>query len=59
MNKSETIIVCEAFRSSVMLSVNTMQIAEDLKANILIDFQTFYLSVLQDLLAAPPAEPNP
>ena len=50
MNKSEAIIVCEAFRSSVMLSVNTMEISEELKALILIRFQAFYLSTLQDLL---------
>lgn len=58
MDKSEAIIACEAFRTSVMLSVNTMQIGEDLKAGILIRFQGFYLSTLQDLLTTPPSLPN-
>jgi hypothetical protein len=58
MDKSDAIIVCESFRTSVMLSVNTMQIDSDLKAAILIRFQAFYLSTLQDLLLSPPTLPN-
>ena len=58
MNKSEAIVVCESFRSSVMLSVNTMQINDELKASILIRFQGFYLSTLQDILTAPAPLPN-
>ena len=58
MNKSEAIVVCEAFRSSVMLSVNTMEISEELKCSIMIRFQSFYLSTLRDLLANPAMLPR-
>jgi hypothetical protein len=54
MNKAQVVIVSESFRSSVMLSVNTMDIDPDLKALLLIEFQTFYLSMIQKLLASPP-----
>ena len=37
-----------------MLSVNTMDIDPDLKASLLIEFQTFYLLMIQKLLASPP-----
>ena len=59
MDKTEAIIVCESFRTSVMLSVNTMQITPELKAEILIKFQAFYLTTLKDLLATPPPVPKP
>ena len=37
-----------------MLSVNTMDIDADLKALLLIEFQTFYLLMIQKLLTSPP-----
>lgn len=56
MDKAQVVVVSESFRSSVMLSINTMDIDPDLKASLLIEFQTFYLQMIQKLLASPPPD---
>jgi hypothetical protein len=58
MNKQESITACEAFRSSVMLSVNSMPVSDDLKASLVIRFQGFYLSMLQELITTPVVPPT-
>jgi hypothetical protein len=61
MNKQQTITACEGFRQAVMLAVNTIPADDELRASIIIRFQTFYLTVIEDLLAAPtpPDDPTP
>ena len=53
MDKQAALDACETFRQSVMLSANSLPITADLKANITIRFQAFYLSMLQELIATP------
>jgi hypothetical protein len=54
MQKSLALTACETFRQSVLLSINSMSIDEDLRADLAIKLQTFYLSMLLELVATPP-----
>jgi hypothetical protein len=49
MTKAESIIALETFRKSVMLSVDSLPIDDAAKADIIIRFQAFYLSMFTDL----------
>jgi hypothetical protein len=49
MTKAESIIALETFRKSVMLSVDTLPVNDAVKADIIIRFQAFYLSMFADL----------
>lgn len=40
---------CETFRQSVMLSINNLDISEQQKQVFLLNFQAFYLQMLQQL----------
>jgi hypothetical protein len=63
MTKADSIVALEAFRQSVMLSVNSLPVDSDVKSNIIIRFQAFYLSMLTELVTTPvisnPPSANP
>jgi hypothetical protein len=51
MQDIDLIAQCEAFRQSVMLSINAMTLTHRQKQQFLLVFQTFYLQLLQQLNA--------
>ena len=50
MDKTKALDVCESFRASVIASLNNLDIEPDLKVELLIRFQTFYLKMLSELI---------
>ncbi len=49
MSQSNLVAQCETFRQSVMLSINNLDISEQQKQVFLLNFQAFYLQMLQQL----------
>lgn len=49
MSQSNLVAQCETFRQSVMLSINNLDINEQQKQVFLLNFQAFYLQMLQQL----------
>jgi hypothetical protein len=59
MNKQDALVACETFRQSVMLSANSLPVDAEIKAALVVRFQGFYLSMLQELIDSRPLPTPP
>ncbi len=59
MNKQAALDASEEFRQAVIASVNSIPVDIDIKSTIVVRFQSFYLSVLLELIAIPATPPPP